>query len=264
MKRLCQYIKVVDLVFEVVDARCPLSSRSPQIEQLAPGKSRLLVLNKADLADPSVTEKWLSFFRQAGEKALAVDSREGKGFRRLSFLLENFSKEVNEKLRKKGRKPRELRAAVVGVPNVGKSTFINRLIGRRIASVGNRPGITKGPQWIRVGKVFLLDTPGMLPPRLESEGVIFKLAAVGVLKMENYDVMEVANRLLQLLEGFYPGVVGNYFGITPGDDLFLEQLALKKKFLLPDGVPDQDRAARFLLELFQEGRLGALTLERPC
>jgi ribosome biogenesis GTPase A len=264
MKRLEQYLKVVDLVFEVVDARCPLSSRSTHIEQMAPGKKRLLVLNKADLADPFVTEKWLSFFRKAGESTVAVDSREGRGFSRLSFLLENCSKEVNEKLRRKGRKPRELRAAVLGVPNVGKSTFINRMIGKRVASVGNRPGITKGPQWVRVGRVFLLDTPGMLPPRLESAEVVFKLVAVGVLKMENYDVREVADRLLQLIEDFYPGVVKDCLGVAPRNGLFLERFALQKKFLLPDGVPDQERAARFLLKLFQEGRLGALTLERPC
>lgn len=263
VRLLLNSLKIVDLVFEIVDARCPRSTRSPLVERLAAGKKQLLILNKADLADPAATEQWLLFFAREGKAALAVDSRKGWGFRELWLYLEEAALELNQKLQKKGRRPRELRTAALGIPNVGKSTFLNRLIGKHAVATGNRPGITRGPQWVHLrGAVSVLDTPGILPPQLKDEEAIFKLAVIGALDEKMYNIEDVARKLIEFLEVRCPESFSRISGISAGP-LSLEGLAQEKKFLLADGLPDLHRAAGFLLSSFQSGKFGSLTLELP-
>ncbi len=260
---LINNLKVIDLVFELVDARCPLSTRSSVVERLIAGKRQLIVLNKADLADPAATKQWLFHFKQEGKASLAVDSRRGDGFRNVWEDLNHYAEELSQTLQKKGRRARELRTAVLGIPNVGKSTFLNKIVGRRSAATGNRPGITKGPQWIHLqGSLLILDTPGVLPPQLKHEEAVFKLAAIGALDKRKYNSENVGEKLIKFLEARYPGSFSGYFGIPP-DALSLEILAQKKKFLLPNGLFDLHRAANFLLDSFQNGKFGSFTLELP-
>ncbi|MDH7576791.1 MAG: ribosome biogenesis GTPase YlqF [Bacillota bacterium] len=256
-------LKITDLVFELVDARCPLSSRSPLVKKLIAGKRQLLILNKADLADPVATKQWLLYFQREGRASLAVDSRKGEGFQEVWEYLNQSASELIQILQKKGCLPRELRTAVIGVPNVGKSTFLNKIIGRRSAATGDRPGVTKGPQWVHLhGKISILDTPGVLPPQLKDEEVVFKLAATGVLDKKTYNLEKISEKLIKFLEVREPGSLSGYLDVPPGS-LSLQTLALKKKFLLPDGLADLHRAAGFLLHSFQGGKFGSFTLELP-
>lgn len=263
-KDLKRYLKIIDLVFELVDARCPISSRSHHIEQYLVNKHHLIILNKADLADRKVMEQWLFFLKKQGKEALAVNSRQGQGFREIWSRLNRYSSVLNQELAKKGQRSRELRTGVLGVPNVGKSTFINKMIGRRVTPTGDRPGVTKGLQWVHLrGKISLLDTPGILPPKTKIDEINLKLAAIGVLSPDAYDPRSISEALAELLQVLYPGRINSCFGMDTEIPLFLEALAQKKKFLLPGEIPDLDRAARFFLTLFQNGKLGLFTLEKP-
>ena len=201
-------IKLIDLVIELVDARVPLSSRNPDIDELGKNKSRLILLNKADLADKSANKKWTDFFQQKGYYVQEVDSRSGAGMKAISAIIQEACKEKIERDRKRGIKNRPVRAMVVGIPNVGKSTFINTYAGKACAKTGNKPGVTKGKQWIRLNKnVELLDTPGILWPKFEDQAVGMRLAMIGSINDEILNIDELALELIQYLRNAYPGTL---------------------------------------------------------
>lgn len=256
-------LRVVDLVFEVADARCPESSRSPLICQLIEHKRQILILNKADLADIEATRRWLTYFRVRGKTAVAVDSRNGDGFDELWKYLAVMEAELRKQLEKKGRLGRELRAAVVGIPNTGKSSFLNKLVGRRMAVTGDRPGITKGPQWVHLkGRISVLDTPGVLPPKIK-KGDEYKLILIGAVDLSGYDPEEIGEKIINFLERSYPENIKKYLKITQECPLTLEEVARQKNFLLSDAIPDINRTAAYLLKLLRHGELGRISLELP-
>ncbi len=261
-------LKLVDAVIELTDARIPRSSRNPALDEILGQKPRLVLLNRADLADPAATERWLRHYRASGVAALAADSRSGKGVEKLPGAMRSLLKEKLERLAAKGQASRPLRAMVVGIPNVGKSTFINKAAGRRAAAAGNKPGVTKGRQWITVDRTLeLLDTPGVLWPRFEDPAVGEHLAFTGAVKEEILDQEALALRLAELLNRDYPELFRARYklGDTAGLDgpALLEAAARKRGFLVSGGETDLERMSRVLLDEFQAGSLGRITLEEP-
>lgn len=260
---ILKYLKVVDIVFEITDARCPESSRSSVIEQLIKNKKRILVLNKADLADPDATIRWLRYYRKTGVAAVAVDSQRGEGFENLWQFLERYEKELKDNLAKKGRRERELRAAVLGIPNTGKSSFLNRLVGRKTAATGDRPGITRGPQWVHSkGRISVLDTPGVLPPSAK-RGEVYKLVLIGAIDYSSCDLVECGEKILEFLREKYLESIQKALEIPELQPLSLESIAYKKNFFLTEGTPDLNRAAVFLLRQLRLGKFGRITYELP-
>lgn len=259
-KRLVQEsLKLVDVVIELLDARIPHSSRNPLINEILGPKPRLVVLNKADLADPDLTQEWLKWYKKQGFPPLAVDSLRRQGVARVPAMVREYGKHA-------AFKP-IVRCMVVGVPNVGKSFFINALAGRKVTRTGDRPGITRGRQWVNLGRgVELLDTPGVLWPKFEDRLVAFKLAATGAIKEEVYDVKEVAAWLAQWLMQYYPGSLKNRYDYTEVKESgyhFLEWVAQKRNMLGSGGVLELHRAAVHFLNEFRKGLLGRFTLDFP-
>ena len=259
-------IKLIDLVIELVDARVPLGSRNPDIDELAKGKGRIVLLNKADLADDGCTERWIAWFKEQGIHALRINARSGMGMKQIQPLVQEACKEKIERDRRRGIKNRPVRTMVVGIPNVGKSTFINSFAGKACAKTGNKPGVTKGNQWIRLNKqVELLDTPGILWPKFEDQSVGLKLAFLGSINDEILNKDELAAELCAFLLKAYPGLLAERYGIpedrSPHE--LLEQVAIARSCLLKGGGYDVPRAARLLLEDFRSGKLGRITLEFP-
>lgn len=260
---ILKFLKVVDIVFEVADARCPESSRSSAIDRLIKDKRRILVLNKTDLADPDATARWLMHYRKTGVPVAAVDSLRGEGFEELWQRLSEYKRELKDNLAKKGRKERELRTAVLGIPNTGKSSFLNRLVGRKTAATGDRPGITKGPQWVHSKeRISVLDTPGVLPPSAKSEDV-YKLVLIGAVEHSSCDLVECGEKILEFLKARYPERIKEAFEIAELHRLNLESIAYEKNYLLAEGAPDLNRAAVFLLRQLRLGKLGRFTYELP-
>ncbi len=266
-KRMMQEdIKLIDLVIELLDARIPLSSRNPDIDDLAKGKSRLVLLNKSDLADPASNDKWLDFFTDKGYVALLLDSKNRKGFGAINKSVQEACAAKLERDRKRGIIGRPVRAMVVGIPNVGKSTFINSLCKKASTKTGNKPGVTKGKQWIRLDKnVELLDTPGILWPKFENEGIGNNLAFIGSINDEILDETELAMKLIEQLKLMYPGVIESRFETDENNEtvVILELIARKRGCLKKGNEPDYEKAARVILDEFRSGRLGRITLEQP-
>ncbi|MGN0354082.1 MAG: ribosome biogenesis GTPase YlqF [Muricoprocola sp.] len=266
-KRMMQEdIKLIDLVIELVDARIPLSSRNPDIDELGKNKSRLILLNKADLADKSANRAWMTYFEGKGYHVLEIDSRSGAGMKSITALVQDACKEKIERDLKRGIKNRPVRAMVVGIPNVGKSTFINSYAGKACAKTGNKPGVTKGKQWIRLNKnVELLDTPGILWPKFEDQAVGMKLAVIGSINDEILNVDELAIELIRFLMKSYPGILSERYHLeTEESDMqVLEGIAKVRGCLLKGGEYDYSKAASLLLDDFRKGKLGRLTLEFP-
>ncbi|MGD0622610.1 MAG: ribosome biogenesis GTPase YlqF [Thermacetogeniaceae bacterium] len=256
-------LRVVDLICELVDARCPQTSSSPAVSGLILNKQHLLVLNKSDLADPGITRDWLAFFNGQGKDAAAVDSKSASGFRDLWKILAARTLELHRSLQLKGRRPRGVRVAVLGIPNTGKSTYLNRLIGRQTMRTGDRPGLTRGPQWVHLNEsVSVLDTPGIMSiSRVGAEGR-FRLGAIGSVEVRGSRAEETCERLLAFLKEYYPAVVGSILKIDPSS-CSLEEIARARGFLMSTGLPDSQRASDFLLEQFRSGRLGRISLEKP-
>ena len=266
-KRMMQEnIKLIDLVIELVDARIPVSSRTPDIDELGKNKSRLILLNKADLAEDKWNDAWAEYFREKGFFVVKVNSKKGGGLKSIQGVIQEACKEKMERDRKRGILNRPVRAMVVGIPNVGKSTFINALAGKACAKTGNKPGVTKGKQWIRLNKqVELLDTPGILWPKFEDQEVGLRLAFIGSIKDEILNTEELAAELIKFLNANYPGVLEEKYGVEPSDDAYvlLAGIARSRNCLLKGSELDTEKAALLLLDDFRNGKLGRLTLEYP-
>ena len=261
-------LKLVDLVAEVIDARIPVSSRNPDLDELVGEKPRLIVLNRADQADPAGTRAWCAWFRERGWAVLETTARDGKGVNQFSITIKNAMKEKLEQWKAKGMVGRPIRVMVVGVPNVGKSTFINQVAKRKSAKAGNRPGVTRGRQWVSVDAgLDLLDTPGILWPKFEDEATGLHLAFTGAVKDEVMDAETLACRLLELLAARYPNALEQRYQIPAdlsgqGWEL-LEACGRKRGFLISGGEVDTERMAKVLLDEYRSGTLGNITLELP-
>lgn len=258
-------IKLIDLVIELVDARIPISSRNPDIDELGKGKSRIILLNKSDLADPVWNKKWVEYFAAKGMGVLEINSRTGMGIKSIQGLVQEVCKEKIERDRKRGIVNRPVRAMVVGIPNVGKSTFINSFAGKACAKTGNKPGVTKGKQWIRLNKgLELLDTPGILWPKFDDQQVGMRLALIGSMNDEIILMEELAMELIVFLQERYPERLQERFGCEGGEPAqVLQEIAEKRKCFLKGAQPDTERASRLLMDDFRNGRLGRISLEWP-
>lgn len=266
-KRMMQEnIKLIDLVIELVDARIPLSSRNPDIDELGKNKARLILLNKADLADERQNAAWIEWFQDKGYYVLKVNSRNGNGIKAIHGVIQEACKEKIARDRRRGIKNRPVRAMVVGIPNVGKSTFINTFAGKACTKTGNKPGVTKGKQWIRLNKdVELLDTPGILWPKFEDQEVGLKLATIGSIKDEILNADELALRLIGFLMKYYQGLLAKRYECNEGDDTVkvLEQIAVNRGCLLRGNELDYTKAAGIVIDDYRSGKLGKVTLEFP-
>lgn len=266
-KRMMQEnIKMIDLVIELVDARIPLSSRNPDIDELGKNKARLVLLNKADLAEDKWNDAWAEYFKKKGFSVVKVNSRKGGGIKSIQGVIREACAEKIERDRKRGILNRPVRAMVVGIPNVGKSTFINALAGKACAKTGNKPGVTKGKQWIRLNKqVELLDTPGILWPKFEDQEVGIKLAFIGSIKDEVLQTEELAAELIHFLRTAYPEVLADKYDIEMDEDdyVVLNRIAKSRNCIVRGNELDTEKAALLLLDDFRNGKLGRLTLEYP-
>ena len=266
-KRMMQEnIKLIDLVIELVDARIPMSSRNPDIDELGKNKARLILLNKSDLAEEKQNDAWVEYFKGKGFSVVKVNSKKGGGIKSIHGVIQEACKEKIERDRKRGILNRPVRAMVVGIPNVGKSTFINALAGKACAKTGNKPGVTKGKQWIRLNKnVELLDTPGILWPKFEDQLVGLRLAFIGSIKDEILNTEELAAELIQFMKKNYRGVLSEKYAIMEVDDPYqcLADIAKSRHCLLRGNELDTAKAATLLIDDFRDGRLGRITLEFP-
>ena len=265
-RQMQEDLKLIDLMIELVDARVPAASRNPDIDELGKNKARLILLNKSDLADERGNDAWMEYFKGKGYSVVKVNSRSGAGMKAINSAVQEACKEKIERDRKRGILNRPVRAMVVGIPNVGKSTFINAYAGRACAKTGNKPGVTKGKQWIRLNKnVELLDTPGILWPKFEDQAVGLKLAFIGSIKDEILQTEELASELVDFINRSYPGVLEEKYAIEHSDDKFevLEKIAQSRHCLVRGNEFDTEKAAAILLDDFRNGRLGRITLEVP-
>lgn len=265
-RMMIEDIKLIDLVIELVDARIPMSSRNPDIDALAKGKSRVILLNKADLADEKVNDRWVQYFSNKGFHVIKADSRNRGGLKNIKTVIDNACKEKKERDRRKGIINRPVRAMVAGIPNVGKSTFINSFAGRACAKTGNKPGVTKGKQWIRLGKdVELLDTPGILWPKFDDEKVGTDLAFIGSVNDQVINLTELAAELIAFLKGNYKGRLNERYGADEGtgDNEIMKSIALSRGCLKKGGEIDYDKAVALLLDDFRSGKLGRISIEVP-
>lgn len=265
-RQMQEDIKLIDLIIEIVDARIPLSSRNPDIDQLGQNKFRLILMNKSDLADPAATREWTGFFQEKGYFVVALDARSKAGMKQITDTIMEACKEKIERDRKRGIKNRPVRAMVVGIPNVGKSTFINSYAGKAVAKTGNKPGVTKGKQWIRFGKnVELLDTPGILWPKFEDQMVGLRLALIGSIKDEILNTDELSLELIKLLKESYPGVLHARYDVTEEqkETELLFEIAKNRNCVSKGMELDYSKAANLLIDEFRDGTIGRITLERP-
>lgn len=261
-------IKLVDAVCEILDARIPRSSRNPDIDRLAAGKPRLVILNRCDLADPAVTKEWIAHFREQGLSVLETDARSGKGISGFSSAVRTLLSDKLAEYERKGQGGRGLKVMILGIPNVGKSTFINKVAGRKAAVAGDKPGVTRGRQWISIDRSLdLLDTPGILWPKFDSQEVGEMLAVTNAIKSDVLDRETLAANFMLRLREMYPDAISERYGIDPNGEEngfeLLEQAAKRRGFLISKGEYDIERMANTLLDEYHSGKLGRLSLERP-
>lgn len=260
-------IKLIDVIIELVDARVPYSSKNPDIDQLANGKSRILLMNKYDLADNVITDEWIKYYENKGYFVAKVNSKNGRGVKVVHDIIQKACKEKIERDRKRGILNRPIRAMIVGIPNVGKSTFINSFAGKACTKTGNKPGVTRGKQWIKLNKsVELLDTPGILWPKFEDQQVGLNLAFIGSIKDELYNIYELSLLLIKYLVEAYPEVTAEFYDIENSTDevQLLERIAERRGCIKSGAQIDYDKAAKYLVDDFRSGRMGQISLERPC
>ena len=257
-------IKLIDLVIEVLDARVPMGSRNPDIDGLAGNKARLILLNKADLADERATKEWSEYFKQKGFFVVAINARNKTGFKTIQNEIQKACSEKIARDLKRGIKNRPIRAMVVGIPNVGKSTFINSYAGKACTKTGNKPGVTKGKQWIKLNRsVELLDTPGILWPKFEDQMVGLRLALIGSIKDEILNVEELVLELIKYLRANYSGILTERYKVEEeGSDAdVLKNIALNRNCVQKGNEIDYLKAANIILEEFRNGKIGKITLE---
>ncbi|MDR3563832.1 MAG: ribosome biogenesis GTPase YlqF [Negativicutes bacterium] len=263
-----EQLKLVDVVIELLDARIPISSANPVIDSIVGDKPRVVVLNKADLAELQWTERWLAALHAAGRPTTTVETLSGAGIKQLISRVEDAAKEKLAKLAAKGIRPRPIRAMILGIPNVGKSSLINRLLGTATVRTGDKPGVTRGQQWLKVGKnLELLDTPGVLWPKLEDQEVAFRLAITSAISDDAFDLEDVVAKLVLLLGANYPSRLIERYNLSgplpeEADDL-LTLIAEKRGCLRGGGMVDFDRTRRIVLAEFREGKMGRFTLDYP-
>ncbi len=265
-RQMQEDIKLIDLVIELVDARIPLSSRNPDIDELGKQKARLILMNKADLANEAQTRRWSEYFQKKGFYVVKLDARSKSGMKAINDVIMEACKEKIERDRRRGIKNRPVRAMVVGIPNVGKSTFINTYAGKACAKTGNKPGVTKGKQWIRLNKnVELLDTPGILWPKFEDQQVGLRLALIGSIKDEILNIDELSLELIHIIQERYPGILTARYEIEEDKKPveLLEQIAIKRNCVQKGNELDYGKAAALVIDEFRSGRLGKITLEFP-
>lgn len=265
-------IKLIDLIIELVDARIPLSSRNPDIDTLGRNKSRVILLNKSDLAARRYNEEWMKYFESKGFFVVEVNSKSGAGVKTIQGVVQEACKEKIERDRKRGILNRPIRAMVVGIPNVGKSTFINSFAGKACTKTGNKPGVTKGKQWIRLNKSLeLLDTPGILWPKFDDAEIGMKLAMIGSMNDDILNVEELALKLIDLIEKHYSGMLAEKYGYTMEDDEYAEiemkslralyKIARSRNCISKGDKPDLLRTSNLVIDDFRAGKIGKITLE---
>lgn len=260
-------LKLVDFVIELVDARAPMSSQNPMLQQILQSKSKMIVLMKKDLADKQLTEKFLAYFKEKGIPAVAVNVDDKADIKHVIQLAKQLGQEKLKKLERKGIRPRPARAMIVGIPNVGKSTLINRLANKKIAKTGDRPGITKQQLWIKVKKEFeLLDTPGILWPKFEDQTVALRLAAIGTIKDQLLSLQDIVVFVIKYMQNVYPTQLKERYEIEKDMDDMVEvftKIGLKRGALESGGHVNFDKVAEIVLRDLRTGRLGMITLESP-
>ncbi|MDD3204820.1 MAG: ribosome biogenesis GTPase YlqF [Lachnospiraceae bacterium] len=260
-------IKLIDLIIELVDARIPLSSRNPDIDQLGKNKARMILLNKADLADNKYNKVWMEYFKEKGFHVVEINSKSGSGIKSIQGVVQEACKEKIERDRKRGILNRPVRAMVVGIPNVGKSTFINAFAGKACTKTGNKPGVTKGKQWIRLNRSLeLLDTPGILWPKFEDQAVGMRLAFIGSMNDEILHTDELAYDLINFLKNKYASLLQARYEIEPEETdeiAIMNQIARKRNCYMKGQELDIMKASALFIEEFRSGKLGRITLEFP-
>lgn len=264
MHQMKEDIKLIDLVIELLDARIPISSRNPDIDNLGKNKARLVLLNKSDLADEAQNNKWIQYFKDKGIIALKINSKNKQGIKDINNAVLTVCKEKIERDKRKGIKNRPVRAMVVGIPNVGKSTFINAYAGKNCAKTGNKPGVTKGKQWIRLGKnLELLDTPGVLWPKFDDQKIGLYLAFIGSMNDNNLDMAELAYQLIKEVSKTYPEAFLNRYGIVGDEDALqvMYQVAEVRGCKLKGNKPDLDKTSSMIMDDFRSGKLGRITID---
>ncbi len=266
-KRMMQEdIKLIDLIIELVDARTPLSSRNPDIDELGKNKSRMILLNKSDLANPQATEKWMEYFTAKGIETVEVNARNGNGLKNIQAAVSKACAAKIERDRKRGILNRPVRAMVVGIPNVGKSTFINSYAKKACTKTGNKPGVTKGKQWIKLNKTLeLLDTPGILWPKFEDNLIGMRLAFIGSINDQILYSEELAADFIKYLDTCYPDSISSYYGFEKQEDAYktLEEIARVRRCLGKNETLDIKKASMILMDDFRSGKIGRITLELP-
>ena len=272
-RQMLENLKNIDIVCEVVDARIPMVSRNPDMDEIAGSKPRMIILNRIDLADPEQTRRWAAYFRAKGWAVLETDSQHGKGTERFASAAREVLADKIAQWNEKGQTGRAVRVMVVGIPNVGKSTFINRILGRKSAKAADKPGVTRGSQWFRVGDgIDLLDTPGILWPKFDDERTGLLLASTGAVKDDILDVETLACKLFEILAVRAPETIVNRYKLTlpePEEEIdvlgytLLEQAGKKRGFMMRGGAIDTERMARVFLDEYRGGVLGRITLETP-
>ncbi|WP_251549132.1 ribosome biogenesis GTPase YlqF [Neobacillus muris] len=267
-REVTEKLKLVDIIFELVDARIPYSSRNPMIDEIIQHKPRLVLLNKADMADKEATKEWIAFFDNQGVKAIAINSQAGEGMKKITQAAQELLKEKFDRMRAKGVKPRAIRAMIVGIPNAGKSTLINRIAKKNIAKTGNTPGVTKAQQWIKVGKEMeLLDTPGILWPKFEDQEVGMKLAITGAIKDTLLNLQDLTIYALRFLERRYPERLQERYKLPeiPEDAVALfDHIGKLRGCLTSGGMIDYDKVAELVIREIRSEKFGPLSFERPA
>ena len=268
VRMMSENISLVDVVVELIDARIPYSSKNPDIDNLAKNKKRIIVMNKTDLADPAKTEVWKKWFEAKGFTVILADAVKGTGVNKVADTARTLMKDKIEREKARGRLFVSVRAMIVGIPNVGKSTFINKTVGKTTAKTGDKPGVTKGKQWIRIKKDFeLLDTPGILWPKFEDEEVGLKLAMIGSINDNILDTETLCTEYINLMMVVNPNFIKNRYNVEfdtidePHD--VLEKIAVSRGFIKKGGEPDCERTAKIVLDEFRGGKIGKITLEMP-
>lgn len=267
---VAENLKLVDIVYETCDARIPFSSRNPELSKIIGSKPRIVILNKADLADPKETERWISYLKSNGVAAVSMDANHKKGMDQLLKVTKELCSDLLERAAAKGRIGRPIRVMVVGVPNTGKSTLINGLCGRKVAVTGDKPGVTRAPKWVRTeGQLDLMDMPGVLWPKISTKRSQLVLTATGAVKTEVTDTVEISYETIKLLLERYPELLCERFKIAkPGDDDYIDddyerflEMARKRGCILSGGRVDEERFSKVFLDDLRQGRIGRITLE---